>query len=205
MAARLLVYLHLAVKQRALQEQLGSGLPGIDVMAVGRIADFDRALESAPDAALTLPVVLDARGYKPGLRGLRLGQPDEVYVLVSEGTAPSAKGITSVGAVDLLGRTGTTELVHRLLGASPKVDRVTKVEDLLFLLQLRRVEAIIVPDRLLGNLRSMTRMNLVKTDLSVRMGLPAAVSLTARGEGVLIGIRNLSKSHAQTLGVDAWK
>ena len=41
---RLLVFLHVAAKQRAFQTELQAALPGIVVTAVGRTGDFDRAL-----------------------------------------------------------------------------------------------------------------------------------------------------------------
>ena len=43
---KLLVYLHVAVKQRAFQSLLGAGLSGVAITAVGRVADFERALHT---------------------------------------------------------------------------------------------------------------------------------------------------------------
>jgi len=43
----------------------------------------------------------------------------------------------SVGALDFLGRDGMATFVQSVVGAHPKVERVTKVEDLLPLLQVR--------------------------------------------------------------------
>ena len=42
--ARLLVFLHLMMKQRALQAELQAALSALTITAVGRVADFDRAL-----------------------------------------------------------------------------------------------------------------------------------------------------------------
>src|SRR3954471_20719658 len=114
--SKLLVFLHLAIKQRALEAMLQSALPGISVTAVGRIADFERALEESQDAVLTLPVVLEGKSLAPRLRGFRGGSADEKYCLVGADTAPEPARAGSVGALDLLGREGTTAFVHKLLG-----------------------------------------------------------------------------------------
>ncbi len=203
--AKLLAYLHLAMKQRALQAKLESALPGVEITAVGRIADFDRALASGTDAILTLPVILKSRGYAAELRGVRDGKVDEAYALVAEGESPNPKTVGRVGSLDLLGRSGTTKFVRDVLGASPRVDRVTKFEDLLPLLQMRRVDCILLPVRLLDDLRSMSRMRLARTELDVRVGLPAVAPVGAGAAVVLSSVRNLSRDVAVSLGVETWK
>src|SRR5690242_16645863 len=85
---KLLVFLHVALKQRAFQSLLEGALSGIDVTAVGRIGDFDRALAEGQDAVLTLPIVLDAKGLSASLRGSRNGSTDERYALVAVDNAP---------------------------------------------------------------------------------------------------------------------
>src|SRR5687768_3165067 len=70
-APQLLVFLHTAVKQRALQDALASSLPGVSVTTVGRVADFERKLAEGPDAVLTLPVVLRSKGLAVALAGHR--------------------------------------------------------------------------------------------------------------------------------------
>src|SRR3954464_5763375 len=72
-APKLLVFLHVSLKQRAFQGLLQSALPGVDVTAVGRVADFDRSLADSPDAVLTLPLVLQARGLSVRVQGRRAG------------------------------------------------------------------------------------------------------------------------------------
>src|SRR5688572_9420790 len=105
--ANLLVYLHLVMKQRALQSALEGALRGVDVTAVGRIADFDRALAAGQDAVLTLPVVLAARGLTPRLQGTHKGSPEETYVLGAVDQGVSANAVKSIGVLDLLGRSET--------------------------------------------------------------------------------------------------
>jgi hypothetical protein len=202
---KLLVYLHVAVKQRAFQSLLGAGLPGVDTTAVGRVADFERALQDAPDAVLTLPVVLAAHGLTPALRGLTRGSSEERYALVGAGSPPDAAKVASVGALDLLGRDGTNRFVRRLVGAQARVERVTKIEDLLPLLQMQRVDAVLLPARLVAELRSASRLALAERQLELTVGLPAVASTGTGGAAVLGAIGKMPKDVSKLLGVEEWR
>jgi len=203
-APKLLVYLHVSLKQRAFQGLLQSALPGVDVTAVGRISDFDRAMSESPDAVLTLPLVLSAKNLPVQLQGQRAGSGEEKYALVAADSTPDPASVKIVGALDVLGRDGTNQFVTRMVGASPKVERVTKVEDLLPLLQMQRVDAILIPQRLLSDVKSASRINLVARELSKQIGLPAVASLGSAGPGISAGIAKLPLGLSQTMGVDAW-
>ena len=204
-APKLLVYLHVSLKQRAFQSLLQNALPGVDVTAVGRISDFDRALSDAPDAVLTLPIVLSAKNMHAQIQGVRTGSVEEKYALVAADIAPDLARVKAVGALDVLGREGTNDFVGRMLGISAKVERVTKVEDLLPLLQMQRVDAILIPERLLADVKSASRINLVPRELPKQVGLPAVASLGSGGPGLTVGIARLPASLSQTMGVDAWR
>jgi hypothetical protein len=199
------VYLHLAVKQQALQSALQAALPGVLITAVGRIADFDRALADGRDAVLSLPIVLSAKRLAPALHGEWRGALDEEYVLV--GTEPSLEPMRakSVGAVDILGREGTTAFIHALIGAQPRVERVTKVEDLLPLLQMQRVDGIVLPARLVAELRTTSRLNLLERRLASRVGLPAVAAISSNAEAAIVAIRRLPRAACEPLGVDRWR
>jgi hypothetical protein len=201
---KLLVYLHVAVKQRAFQSLLGAGLPGVDTTAVGRVADFERALQDAPDAVLTLPVVLAAQGLSPALRGQAHGSTEERYALVGTGATPEPAKVSSVGALDLLGREGTNRFVRRLVGQQARVERVTKIEDLLPLLQMQRVDAVLLPARLVTDLRTASRLALAERELDVTVGLPAVASTGPAGPSVLGAISKMPRDVSKLLGVEEW-
>jgi hypothetical protein len=203
--AKLLVFLHVAAKQRALQGELQAALPGISVTAVGRVADFDRALTEGQDAVLTLPAVLSAHGLSPKLRGQRQGSADEKYSLIATDAAPDPARVASVGALDLLGRDGTSGFVAGLLGAKPKVERVTKVEDLLPLLQMRRVDAILLPSRLFAEIRASSRLALSGRELAAPVGLPAVASLNGAGAQVVSAVSKLPRALSKAFGVEEWR
>jgi hypothetical protein len=204
-AGTLLVYLHVSVKQRAFQSLLGAGLPGVTTTAVGRVADFDRALQGAPDAVLTLPVVLSSKGLPPALRGTARGTTEERYALLGTGAAPDVARLASVGALDILGREGTNQFVRGLVRAHVQVERVTKIEDLLPLLQMQRVEAVLLPARLIPELRAASRLPLVERELEGTVGLAAAASTGPNGPSVLGAISKMPKDLSKLLGVDGWR
>lgn len=204
-AGKLLVFLHVALKQRAFESELQGALPGVEVRAVGRLADFERALGDGADAVLSLPPLLTAHGLTPKLQGLHGGSPDEKYSLVGAGTAPDPARVTAVGALDLLGREGTNAFVYGLLGSRPKVERVTKFEDLLPLLQMQKVDAIVLPTRLLPELQEASRLQLAPRELTKLVKLPAVASVGTAGGDVIAAITHLGGKVTKTLGVDAWR
>ncbi len=202
---RLLVFLHLSLTQRALEKTLKAALPGLEITTVGRVADFDRALAAGQDGVLTLPIVLAAKSLKPQLRGRRDGATDETYSLVGVGSAPDPARVAVVGTLDLLGRSGTAAFVKQLLGTSPKIERVTKVEDLLALLQMQRAETVVLPTRLVSDLRNMSRLDLVERQLDTRVGLPAVSGTGPGAAGVVSAVAKLEPGTLKLLGVDGWQ
>jgi hypothetical protein len=202
---RLVVFVQTAIKQRALQTLLQAALPDLTVIAVGRVADFDRALEEAPDAVLTLPIVLEARGMSPQVRGWRNGAAEEPYALVGVDAPPNPATVKTVGAVDLLGREGTDVFVRGLVGSSVKVERVTKVEDLLPLLQMQRADAVLIPSRMYPDLASTSTLRLGQHELPTRVGLPAITGLGGGGGQAVERVSRLGGEAARTLGTDSWR
>jgi len=204
-APKLLVFLHVAVKQRAFQGELQAALSGIDVTAVGRIGDFDRALGEGPDAVLSLPIVLGARRLSPTLHGRRQGASEEAYALVGVDSTPDIAKIQTIGALDLLGREGTDSFVERLVGAKRKVERVTKVEDLLPLLQMQRVDAILLASRFVVELRKASRLNLVQRDVAGKVELAAAAATGSGSAPIFTALSHLPTSLSNAMGVDEWR
>jgi hypothetical protein len=201
---KLLVYLHVAVKQRAFQSLLAGSLAGVTTSAVGRVADFERALQDGPDAVLTSPLVLAAHALTPTLKGLARGSAEERCALVGTGAAPDPNRVAAVGALDLLGRDGTARFVRRLVGSPARVERVNKIEDLLPLLQMQLVDAVLLPLRLVADLRAASRLPLSVRELEATVGLPAVASTGPGGAAVLSAVSKLPKDVSKLLGVEEW-
>ena len=202
---RLVVFVQTTVKQRALQAMLQAALPGLSVTAVGRVADFERLLEDRPDAVLTLPVVMQSHGMTPEIRGTRGGAPNETYSLVGVDAPPDSIRLKTLGALDLLGRDGTNSFVRDLIGNPVKVERVTKVEDLLPLLQMQRADAVLIPSRMFHEIESTSSLQLAQQELATKVGLPAIVGLGADGRSAADQAAKLGGDAARLLGVDSWR
>lgn len=201
----MLVFLHVALKQRAFQNELQAALPQLAVTAVGRLADFERGLRDGQDAVLSLPLLLAQHGLTPRLQGRRAGAAEERYSLVGTSAAPDPIRVSAVGALDLLGREATTSFVHGLLGTRPKVERVTKIEDLLPLLQMQRVDAILLPSRQVPELQAASRLTLAQRELGGLVKLPAVAVVGSQGADALAQVTKLPLKVSRMLGVDEWR
>jgi hypothetical protein len=202
---KLLVFLHVPLKQLAFQGELQAALPGVTVMAVGRVADFNRGLREGQDAVLTLPVVLAANGLSPTTQGLRKGSAQETYSLAAVDVAPDPQKISTLGVIDLLGREGMNAFVMDLVRVQPKIERVTKLEDLLPLLQMQRVDAVVLPTRLVSELKSSSRLNLLWRELPKGVGLPAIATPGARAAGIVQALHRLPSNLSAAMGVTEWR
>jgi hypothetical protein len=207
----LFVFLTTSLTSHALQKALESELPRMSVTAFGRSHDFEDALtNSPPDAVLALRPVLAAHGLRPSLQGYRAGSATEPYVLVSVGRPIDRAAMSDkvVGVVDLLGRKGTTAFVGSLFGSSaPRIKRVVKPEDLLFLLQLKMADAIFASTSVFEQLKRGSELDLQATKVEgAELGLPAVAFLTDVGRNQAgASIPSLSSDLAQQIGVGSWK
>src|ERR1041384_4188583 len=102
----------------------------------------------------------------------------------------------------MLDRNGTNALVRDVIGKQVKVERVTKVEDLLPLLQLQRADAVLLPTRLFSDIKATSSLNLEHRELPGRLGLPALASVGPAGAEAVAQAAKLNGKAAQLLGVD---
>lgn len=206
----LYVFLQTDVKSTVLEKTLQAALPDMTVTVFGRFRDFEEALASRPpDAVLALQPLLAARKLQVTLRGLGDGRDVEPYVLMSAGTQleGSLSGKT-IGVVDLLGRAATQVFVEGLLKTPDvRLKLVTKLEDLLSLLQFSAADAILVPARVVKPFTERSRLVLHVRALPDAVVGRAAVAVLAPAarEAVARGIRRLDKATNQLMGVDAWR
>jgi hypothetical protein len=186
------------------QKLLAQALPGTQVVAFGRHRDFETALADGPDGVLTLEPILRAKQLRPSVLGNNTTGSTERYALISVGQAVDPAAVTSVGAVDILGRQGMREFVASLLGASPKIESVTKVEDLLPLLQIASVDAVLAPERLVRSLQAKSKLDLHATRAPGAVGLPALSVMTAAGAVLARDIKRLGPQVSEEMGVTRW-
>lgn len=203
-APSLVVYLHLDMKQRALQEMLSSALDGIEVTAVARYGDLQRQIASGASALLALGPVLASLGARPTVTGLAGGRDTEPYALLG-GMRVSTGQVQRVGAVDLLGRKGTSTFVHEVLQTNVEVERVTKLEDMLRLLQFEMADAILLPQRIVPLMRKKSELTLESSRAPNEVSLPALAVLTPAGNTIADRLKKIPTSVKSELGVESWR
>jgi hypothetical protein len=206
----LFVYLHTAAKSIVVEDALKERLPGLEVTVFSRFTDLEDALNKRhPDAVLGQQPLLASMKIPVALQGLRDNSEREPYVLLSANAdlAGDLSGHT-IGVVDLMGRTGTQEFVGRLLKTPDlKFKRVTKMEDLLPLLQFFAAEAILVPAAAVEGLKARSRLPLrVRPLPDALVGLPALGLVNPAAGRRLVGqLQGLDAATNRILGVDRWR
>jgi hypothetical protein len=206
---KIYVFAVTSIRPHVLQTLLESALPGVSVTVFGRVGDFARALEDAPpDAALAATPVLMAFGQNVEIQGLKGGSPQEDYLLLSESEVKADKlAELTIGCLDLVGRKALPGFVQGLLGLSrePAIQRVTKTEDLLQLLQFKRADAVLVPEGCLADLQARTKMELKILRLPSAKVLRVGIAFPGRRQAVESALRSLPVPLLEQLGVDHWR
>ena len=177
----------------------------------GRFRDFEEALAAKPpDAVLALEPLLASRSLKDDLHGVSNGEKSQRFVLLSAG-APleGAIGERTVGAVDLLGRKDTQAFVAKLLKTfeDVKIKLVTKLEDLLSLLQFSAADGILVPASMVKPFSERSRLSLFVRELPDAVVGRAAVSvLTTEPRTTIVrSIQHLDTVTNKMMDIDGWR
>ncbi|MGA7122452.1 MAG: hypothetical protein WBY94_20285 [Polyangiaceae bacterium] len=205
----LYVFLQLDAKSSAVEKALQQHLPDVAVTVFGRFRDFEEVFDSArPDAVLCITPVLEYRGAPVTLQGKRGGEAVEPYVVASEGQPldGSLAGKT-IGIVDLMGRDGTQSFLNRLLKTNDvKMKRVSKIEDLLPLLEFSEANGVVLPSAAAARLAERTRLPIKTRDLPDGMvGLPAVSVVNPDVRATLVkSFQALDGETNHLLGIDSW-
>ncbi len=206
---RLYVFVNADMRAHALEKQLETQLPGVDVTVFGRIRGLQRALNDHPEGVLARTPVLESLGLRAELQGRKGGRDKERYVLVSNHapiTPRQLRGKT-LGVVDILGRKKMDSFISKILEVpAPRLKHVTHERDLLALLQFDAAAAVMTSEVWAQRFRRKSEMNLRVTPLRNEVGLPAVAFGSAHGRGVLEGkIKNAGSRFNQALGVTQWR
>jgi|SRR3954453_1034851 hypothetical protein len=204
------VYVHTDTKSAALEKGLQDKLPSLAVTVFGRFRDFEEAMSARrPDAVVALQPLLSSLSVPVVLQGTRGEHEWEPYVLLTTGAAVDGSLAGKViGVVDLLGRNGTQDFVTKLLKTPDlKLKRVTKMEDLLPLLQFSAADGVLVPAGAVKSITERSRLALKVRELpDAKVGLLAVGVLSARARDVTVKqIQGLDGDTNRTLGVEHWR
>jgi hypothetical protein len=163
-----------------------------------------------PDAILARPALLARTpGYAVRLLGERNGKTDEGVALLSIGpfVEQDSVGLVSIGAVDILGKQGMDEFVGSLFRPAPQLKRVTKVEDLLPLLNFGMARAVVVFPTDIEYLGRLSTARFTVTYLpEARTGIVALGVRRDEKESVIISsVKSMPSAILRELGIDKWK
>jgi hypothetical protein len=203
------VFLQLDVKSSVIEKSLQEHLPDLAITVFGRYRDFEEVPGNAhPDAVLSLTPVLEYRHEKVTLQGKRGGKSDEPYVLASAGQPleGSLAGKT-IGVVDLMGREGTQSFLNGLLKSKDwKMKRVSKIEDLLPLLEFSAADGVVLSKSAVPRLAERTRLPIKIRELPGGVvGLPAVAVLNPEVRGAIVSsFQKLDAATNRLLGLDSW-
>jgi hypothetical protein len=206
----LFVYLPTEAKSSLVESTLQERLPNLNVTVFGRFTDFEDAMNKRkPDAVLGLHPLLAILKTAVALQGLYENNERQPYVLLS--ASANVEGSLSgrtIGVVDLLGRAGTQDFVSRLLKTPDvRLNLVTKMEDLLPLLQFYAADGVLVPTAAVNKLKQRSRLTLrVRALEEALIGLPAVGLINPAVRPLLVGqFQALDPSTNRMLGVDQWR
>lgn len=207
----LFVFYPISERPNVIQTKLSQACPGADIIVFGRIQDFiSKTQESPPDAILSKPTTLQIfDNYTVQLKGTRKGNTEETYVLVSveKGVDVSNLANSTIGMIDILGRKEMIKFIQDFLPSTPKLKRVTKMEDLLPLLIFNMCNAILITENSVHYFKSISKLNFVNTPIpSMKTGIiTLAVKNDIKGDQIINKVKNMGSDINSLLEVDSWK
>jgi len=221
---KLYVFMPSEMRPHAMRALLEKECPNLEIKVFPRYREFRDSMATAPpDAILSLePVIektLKLRNQDMGtkdtskifLKGVRDAVFDEPYVFLSDKEVGSKKyKDMTIGVVDLLGRREMGALLGGNLDTEDTLHlkTVTKLEDLLWLIQFQYVDAIFVPEAKVEYYGIKSKIELIKTPLpKARIGLAIVAVLNSASEKndvLLKSFEDMSSFSKEKLGVQSW-
>ena len=218
--ARVFIFYPSLARPLAIQEALSKKCPGLDITVFGRLTDLLALVDrERPQAILAQNAVLrQFPDYQPRLQGVRNGAATEDFVLLSIDKPFDLDKVAgaSIGVVGLLDRKEMDGFVGGLVAGTPRLNRVTKVEDLLPLLIFQSVGAVLVSEANMREFQKKSQAHLVEVKLEKgKVGLLAAGILSSAGGAggakapnereIISALKALDVGTLALLGVDGWK
>lgn len=160
---------------------------------------------------ITKPTLIEQfRDYEIKVNGARAGKTEETYVVLSINNGIDLASVgaeTVIGTIDILGRIGMSVYVKHFFAVVPKLNRVTKIEDLLTLLTFNMVSGILVQEPAVQYFKSTFNLNFIITKLpDSKDGIVAlAVKTGGNADKVASALKSADKELCSYFEVDLWK
>jgi len=200
------------VRPQTIQDKVQKVFQGTTVTVFGRYNDFSAKIESEPpDMIITKPTLIkQLSSYTPVLNGYRNGKSEDSYVLLSINQPVDLKSITSetlIGTIDIMGRNGMNTFVSQFFQTTPKLKRVTKMEDLLPLLTFNMTVAILVQEPAVTYFKATSNLKFNITPLpETKDGIVAlGVKSGVNSDKIVATLKSVDKEICSFFEVDIWK
>ncbi|MDJ0836561.1 MAG: hypothetical protein QNK37_08590 [Acidobacteriota bacterium] len=218
-APSLYIYLPSNIRPYIIQKRMETACPNLSITVYGHHRELDKAVKNKiPDAILALEPVTSRDHYdmfQPALYGTVGGKRYEELVLVSRDQTVDLTKISElrIGVVDILGRKNMRIMLARMLGAEiPNIKPVSRLEDLLSLLQVREADVILVPEPMVETYyKKRSRLPLRTNPIvgGAKMGLAVLAvreDISGTKRGVLMeAFKKMDANMNVILGVEQWE
>jgi hypothetical protein len=211
-ADKIYVFYPTTVRPQVVQQNLLKACLGAEIIVFARYNDFiAKTVLDSPAAVITKTIVLEQMGnYAIKLNGAFKGTTDEQYVILSVNEKLDPTMITAetmIGMIDFLGRKEMAAFISSFFTISPKLKRVTKIEDLLPLLTFNMSQGILISEREVSYFKQTSNLNFIVTALAKsKVGIVAlGIKNNTTSPEILKAIKGLDNETNAMLGVDQWK
>jgi len=209
-AAKIYVFYPSMARPNVVQASLGAKAGANEITVFGRLADFTAMMTATPPDVILVPKALadQYKTFKVFLKGSRGGSSTGDAVLLSTGAAvdPKAAGGMNLGIVGILDRPAMSGYASGLVGGAPKLKIVTKVEDLLPLLQFKSADAVLVGEDQVEDIKGKSAAQIVATTVPGAKWnfIVAAASGDDGAKAVEPVLKAFGSAEKKLLGVDGW-
>lgn len=207
-AGDLYVFLPGKAKKAEIKKEISKNT-ALNVTVMKSAKALSKAIKKAPPAAVIAPsgVVEFSKGLKVALKGKKKSASSEKYLLVAVNESVTIANLATkkVGVFDFLGRKYFKKFFPKYFGVKvKKMKRVQKQEDLLTLLGIDMVDAILVSETELADIRKSSDIKLrVLAESKKKVAYP----VVALGSGSASDVAGLSKVSSKLLskcGFKSW-
>jgi len=210
-ANKLFVFYPATLPPKIIQKQMAEACPDISITVFRRFKDFKAQIKlDPPDAILTKTGVLEhIGGYTIKIRGTRYGLITEPYVLLSvkDKIDPANISGLKIGVFSILDRKNMLKLLDQYFTPSPKLKRVTKMEDFLALLQYQTAKALLIPENHVSYFKERSNLNFVVTPVpKMHMEIIALAVKEGKSSPMVVeAIKGIPQKALSLLEVDNWQ
>lgn len=210
LGAKIYVFYPSMARPNVVQTALAAKSGGNEITVFGRLADFTAMMTATPPDVILVPKALadQYKDFKVFLKGSRGGSTSGDAVLLSAGATidPKTAGGLNLGVVGILDRAAMGSFASGIVGGSPKLKLVTKVEDLLPLIQFKSADAVLVSEDQVDDIKGKSAAQLVATPVPGAKWsfVVAAASKDDAGKAIEPVLKALGSPEKKLLGVDGW-